>query len=341
MERIKVLIVDDDKIIINGLLSMANWEKLGFEVVATAINGKQGLARFQKHSPQVVFTDVKMPVMDGLEMIRAIKSENEFARFIILSAFGDFHYAKQALELGASYYILKEDLDPDTLPPLLEKIRMDLVAQARSAFESIQDTVLSALQGGRLNSDKTIVDIEDQFERYLDINATESGLLLLSKQLDRMISQTFERLGKSAFYAEPPYTDRDALRIWIVEQLRRIDDWKRVERQHLSPIIANAVFYIRENCCRKDFSVRAISEHVSMSEGRLSVLFKQEVGQTMKEYVTSLQVERAKSLLQQGRYRIYEIAELLGFSSPEYFGRFFTKATGSSPFRYRKEDDEV
>ena len=335
MELIKVLIVDDDRIIINGLIAMAEWKKSGFEVVATAINGKQGLDRLKEHSPQVVFTDIKMPVMDGLDMIKSFRSENTAVRFIVLSAFGEFHFAKQALELGAYSYILKDELNPGSMESLLEKLRAEIENQAISAFTAIQDVVLSYLKGAVTDLDRTAYYISQQFERYLNIRE-DYGLSVLTDSLGQMLSQAFERMGKSASYSEPTCSDRYALQEWAVEQLRRIDGWKDAKWQNLSPVVSNAVFFINENYCKKSFSVHAVSEHVSMSEGRLSVLFKRELGQTMNEFVTDLRINRAKNLLGQGRYRVYEVAEMVGYGSAEYFYRVFTKTTGYPPHKHRK-----
>lgn len=337
MERIKVIIVDDDRIILNGLTSMLDWGRFGFEVVATAINGKQGISRFQEYLPRVVFTDIKMPVMDGLAMLKAIREEDSNVRFIILSAFGEFAYAKQAIELGARFYILKEELNPTSLSAILDQTKSEIETQSISSFEAIIETVLSYVEIGVLTLDSATSKTNYYFNRYLDLHEAYS-LESLTKRIDTIFRKAYEQSGKSAYYIQPASPTRDALKQWILGQLRIVDGWRLDANRDLTPVVSNAIFIIRENFTDVDFSIRDVSERVGMSDGRLSVLFKQEIGKTMKEYITSLRVDLAKRLLKQGNYRIYEIAEKVGFTSAEYFSRVFTKIAGSPPQYYWKDD---
>jgi len=336
MEKIKVIIVDDEQIILNGLTAMLDWGRLGFEVVATAINGRQGICRFQEFSPQVVFSDIRMPVMDGLDMLKAIRIENTFARFIILSAFGEFVYAKRAMELGANAYILKEELNPASLSALLDQIRREIESQSKSTYEAIIETIISFVQIGNLSFDNAVVKIESYFSQFIDLQEAY-GLESLKKNVDAIFNKAFEQYGKSIFYyTSTAALSRDALRQWIVEQMRRVNGWRFEEKSRMTPAISNAVFFLRENYSNKELSIGMVSERVGISVGRLSVLFKQETGKTMTEYIKILRIERAKSLLRQGQYRVYEIAEKVGFTSAEYFSRVFTKVVGSPPQYYMK-----
>jgi len=337
MERIKVMIVDDDQIVLNGLITMLAWGNYGFEVVATAINGKQGINRFMVHCPEVVFTDIRMPVMDGLDMLREIRKVDEFARFYILSAFGEFDYAKQAIELGANAYILKEDLSPASLSSLLDQIKSDLETRSNIAFNMINDTVMSFIQGGDTPLASAVARIGRLLSQHMDLQE-EYGTDALLRKLGDVIEKEYLQQGKIALYSPPEVRGPVPPGVWISDQLRRIDSWRGDAFSNLPRLISNAMFYIKENYSKKDLSIGDVAEHVWISEGRLSVLFKQETGKTMKEYITELRLEHAKKLLRQGQLRIYEIADKVGFASAEYFTRVFTRTVGVAPQNYRKDE---
>ena len=95
MYRIPVMIVDDDHILLEDIISQYNWEKNGFELIGTAVNGVQALALFKERRPKIIITDIVMPVMNGIELLREIKKIDSSASVILLTSHDDFNYAKQ------------------------------------------------------------------------------------------------------------------------------------------------------------------------------------------------------------------------------------------------------
>lgn len=103
----KVVIVDDEPVIVEGLTRSIKWEKYNCEVVATAGSGEEGLALFEKIHPDIVFSDIRMPHMDGLSMIAAVRSQYPDMEISILTGFQDFEYARQAIRLGVTRFLVK------------------------------------------------------------------------------------------------------------------------------------------------------------------------------------------------------------------------------------------
>lgn len=122
----KVLIVDDEKPARETLKYLINWEKTEFRIVDDAKNGKEALDKYNLYKPELIITDIVMPIMDGLEFIRKVKMIYKRQKFIILSCHENFYYAKEAIKLGASDYLLKDLLKPDDLYELLEKVKQEL-----------------------------------------------------------------------------------------------------------------------------------------------------------------------------------------------------------------------
>lgn len=122
----RVLLVDDEEIIKIGLRSMVNWEELGFEIVGTAENGIRALEMVKQLSPDVVITDLYMPVMDGFELISRLKQMGTDCEIIVLSNYGDVDNVKKAIKLGAEDYILKVSYDQKKFKALLDHLKEKL-----------------------------------------------------------------------------------------------------------------------------------------------------------------------------------------------------------------------
>ncbi|MCF2717144.1 response regulator transcription factor [Paenibacillus sp. UKAQ_18] len=119
---IKVVIVDDEPKLRQGLQTLIPWESLGFIVTATAANGKEALGVIEEKAPDVVIVDIRMPVMDGLQLIEHLRSSGHHLHFMILSGYADFEYAKQAIKYGVFGYLVKP-VDIDEMSSSLKRIR--------------------------------------------------------------------------------------------------------------------------------------------------------------------------------------------------------------------------
>jgi two-component system response regulator YesN len=103
----KVILVDDEKQIIEGLTAIINWQKYNCMVVGAAYNGKMGIEQALLLKPDIIVTDIRMPHIEGIEMVAKIQENQPNIKFIILSGFSEFNYAKKGMELGVKHYVLK------------------------------------------------------------------------------------------------------------------------------------------------------------------------------------------------------------------------------------------
>ncbi|MBU5441328.1 helix-turn-helix domain-containing protein [Paenibacillus sp. MSJ-34] len=117
----KVLIVDDEKIVRIALKTMVAWEDYGFQLIGGASDGLAALKLIEREQPDIVITDLKMPKLDGLGLIAKLQ-ENRFpGKTIVLSNYGEYELVRKAMKLGAFDYLLKITLKPDELLELLRK----------------------------------------------------------------------------------------------------------------------------------------------------------------------------------------------------------------------------
>lgn len=118
----KVLVVDDDKLARKGLISIMDWGKYGFEVVGDVQNGRKALEFLKDNEVDIVFTDIDMPEIDGIELMKMCKKEYPEVKFVVFSMYEDFRYAQSALRLGALDYISKISFDGDECDQILELV---------------------------------------------------------------------------------------------------------------------------------------------------------------------------------------------------------------------------
>lgn len=121
----KLLIVDDEEIEREGMRNYIPWEKYGIEVVGTAWNGLDAYEQIISEKPDIVLTDISMPIMNGIELIKKTKESLFDVEFIVLSGYGEFEYTSKAMEFGVRYYILKP-CDENKISEAIHKLINDI-----------------------------------------------------------------------------------------------------------------------------------------------------------------------------------------------------------------------
>lgn len=139
MEEYRVLLADDEEEIRTGISRKIDWTALGFSLAGEASNGAEALELAEQLRPDVVLTDIKMPFMDGLELCRRLRQSLPAAKLVVFSGFDDFEYARQAVGMGVSEYILKPINAPE-LMEVLTKLReqMDRQRLERRDMETLR-----------------------------------------------------------------------------------------------------------------------------------------------------------------------------------------------------------
>ncbi len=122
---LKILIVDDEPTVRRGIMLGVDWARMDCVVVGEASNGLEGLEAVERYHPNLIITDVRMPKMDGIEMLAELRQRGCMARVILLTAYSDFAYARSALQLDADDYLLKPFRDQE-LTVAIERVRTKL-----------------------------------------------------------------------------------------------------------------------------------------------------------------------------------------------------------------------
>ena len=185
---LSVLIVEDEVYVRKGIVLTVDWAKLGCTVVGEATNGEEGLEAAKRLKPDLIITDIKMPKMDGLTMIRHLREEGVESAIVILTAYSDFSYAQQALRLGAADYLLKPFHDGE-----LEHVVENILSRNTSRSDDLADRLPALQAKGSDRSKYVSAAISYIAEHYADPDLT-IGLIAESLHISEgHLSHVFRR----------------------------------------------------------------------------------------------------------------------------------------------------
>lgn len=515
---IKVMIVDDEDIVIDDLKNLIEWEKYGFKIVTVATNGFTALNLFEKYNPELMIVDIKMPGMNGLDFCRHVLSRNVPVKILLLTAYKDFEFAKEAISIGISNYLLKHEIDEKTLLSELQKVGMELendskrlqiirnqvfekvlkgncetsklneeykyicdpygyfallVIQPDLPFPFFSNTEsLGKLPFGRIveecgieipdsvnyikfiEMEENITAVIVSLKRVYSQKMIKEELFLYASNIRKQVKQDREitiaiaitntstgveglatlykkavkTLQKHIFYGRGKIFLHDESEVSLIEDsslleefrksltdemdrddpalflssidrifntiIEKKDVWllnnvcgelvkwldklllsktvftfesfvqrnpgcteywysvnginkwfkstitdimheiKNTKTDNVSNITRQVIHYI-EKYYGEELTVERIAETLGISRVYLGQLFKKETGFTLLEYLTTYRINIAKRMLSNGSYKIYEVAEKIGYRTSQYFSEVFRKMTGMNPLDYK------
>lgn len=126
---LRVMLVDDEPLALEGLELLIDWQKEGFAVCAACGSGREALALWAEARPHLIVTDIRMADMDGMRLMERARAAGYTGAFLIVSGYGDFEYAKEAMRLGVAGYLLKP-IDPGEAAQVLERVRKEWIERA-------------------------------------------------------------------------------------------------------------------------------------------------------------------------------------------------------------------
>lgn len=174
-----IVIIDDDLNLLDGMRESIPWHELNVKWVGDAIDGREGLRIIRELTPDIVLTDINMPEMNGLDMISVLREEGFNGKFIVLSGYADFEYARQAVRLQVDDYLSKpitlnslqkvftrvlEDLDQDRMAER-EYLKMQERINRYKPYV-IKDWLISVVRGGEASYADGIAEIQDQIRKW-------------------------------------------------------------------------------------------------------------------------------------------------------------------------------
>ena len=293
---VKVFLVEDESIIRRGIRDNIAWESHGFEFVGEAGDGEYAYPLLLNTKPDILITDIKMPFMDGLELSRLVKKSLPKTRIIILSGYNEFEYAKEAIKIGISDYLLKPVTSVsllDTLKHVADEIREEqeksrLLERYFASYEKYTEfldntnytgvdrkLILDFLKLGAMEECDPFVE-----EYFAAIGENNYQSLLLRQYLTMdifyCIQEFLKGLGEGNVTISPEVTDIkripkvivsvDTTKMYLKEQFQAaIEARNSVSNDRYGSVIQSAKEYIEKNFSNGELSLNRIAAHIGVS----------------------------------------------------------------------------
>ncbi|MFP7288759.1 response regulator transcription factor [Shouchella clausii] len=291
----KVLIADDEWMIREGVKNLIPWKHYGFEVASLACNGKDALEKYKHHKPDLVIADIRMPQMDGLSLLKQIRTENEAVPFLLLSGHADFHYAQEAIGHGVDGYLLKP-LEEDELIEHLQMVFHKL-EQRKQAHVLRQQSV-------RIEQERLLLNLLEGKALPQSVDISRLGLAASRYQIFLVHAgerDALEHLAEQIPHTAVPFAkggDAGLLICHLQEGLTKSELQQWASRL-LAPMRHGAL----GKCVHK---MSAIQASYTAAKKLLSLAFYADKGSVISELPTVLQDEQlAKKPLSFYEERIY------------------------------------
>lgn len=358
----KTLIVDDREIFLLELKRMHVWgERSGFEITGKANNGKQALELLHETPYDLVITDIRMPIIDGLQLLHEIKNENLCPCVILLSEHSEFQYARQGIIFGAFDYLVKPASEKD-LVPLLKRAKKYLSAVPSNKFLSgISSEPEDDAWSYPVSEEKKIIRyFQDKdlalipfFQTTLDhiYEAMADNLikadLMIKTLYHNIIGAVYNDFTWLSNYIHIHYFEEvdyihegnsDSFKAFYVRKITYLIQFiLKLDPPIHDNTLREIITYILEHP-ESDLKLKVLAARFYINNTYLSNTFYTKTGIHFNDYVTVIKMTRAEYLFKYSEKKIYEISYQLGYKDINYFSKQFKKIYSLSPTEYRKNE---
>lgn len=335
---VKLLLADDERIIREGIERMIPFEALGLALTASCANAFEALDSMTDDMPDILLTDIKMPRMNGLELIERALTLNPSLQCIVLSGYDEFQFAQRAIKMGVREYLLKP-CSREEMEASLRRV-CGYVARERSHLSQLinirhtrVEALIQRLEQLRPAAEGVITpaQVEEAVQLWNDENFLRDAYIYLIAH-----SNMGAVAPEWAFGAlQQAYVPEEELPVHVAEGLTRILAGQVQRRAFVERMCA----YIHAHFSDPELSLQYLADHVvHMNADYIGKAFTRDTGVKLSAYLLKVRMERAKSLIAAPEeLHIYEIAEQVGFASnSQYFSQMFRKYTGMTPKEYRQ-----
>ncbi|MDP9699095.1 YesN/AraC family two-component response regulator [Paenibacillus intestini] len=368
----KVIVADDEPFMLEGWKTMIDWQGCGYELCGTATDGEEALELINHVNPDLVVTDIQMPVLDGLGLIRTMREELKYdSQIVIVTGYSEFGYAQQAIRYRVNEYVLKP-LVPEEIHELLRNLIVPLDTQrqeieiklAEEQYHAMEILDSTTDEGGMLDE----ADLEKMASRARQFIALiEAGDVTgVARSVDDML-QEIQESRAAMIWAQSAvrYIHGELLRRYSMigadQTLLQVRTWHHTESWFMgdlkklfiritetfasmaqadpgsSGLVAEAVQYLKEHY-RTKIKLQQLANHIHVNSAYLGQQFKREMGVSFSEYVHRLRIEEARRMLRRTNMKISDIAFELGYHDAEYFTEKFKALTGELPSLYKNNN---
>ncbi|MBO7748486.1 response regulator [Paenibacillus sp. MWE-103] len=353
---IRVLIVDDDKLARKGLISILPWAEHDMTVVGEAANGAKALEFMERHEVDLMFVDLSMPVMSGMELLQVARQKFPGLRSVVLSFHEEFENVQTAYRMGVLDYISKVRLESEDDEQILKRIQRQMTGEAQLPAASPRAAEPDALPapvpepaGGSLEDGQWAALEQEWRALYWLYNDAAFQRLCKGTAEAKVSFRRLEGLFVRVLSHMESVVALDAELRSDVHDVRSAIEWLRDYRQRVyarvaaSADVANttvsilkAVLFIREQASNP-VHAEDVADHVHMSRSYFSQCFKKLTGATFNEFLRQERISAAERLLCETNRSIAWVAQAVGYNDSKYFSQLFYEQTRLLPSEFRAQ----
>lgn len=396
----RLVVADDEPKIRRGIENVLNWKEFNIEIVGEAEDGEIALEVIKEKKPDIIFLDINMPFLNGLNLLQKLKDIHNNSIVIIISGYDDFSYAQKALQFNVFDYILKpvnkkkmEEIIVKAVDKLNEIKKENnhlewINKQINENINVLKKNFFSEWLNNKLSDEEVLKEME-----FFNIKFEESiGIIvvrlidklnieivdkkwnaeLLEFAVENLLEEKFKQLNIKFIFND------DKKNIVLISTIDEMIDWITItdkldmeiqkylkcnviveqanvsngilniknaylkiinsveEKKKCSHMVLLTIKYIEENYYLNDLNISNISDKLEVTSSYLSKLLKKETGLSFIDYLTNIRIKKAMYIMEDPTIKIYDVAELVGYSNQHYFCRAFKKVVGVSPTEYKR-----
>lgn len=335
----KVVLVDDEAIIRAGIAKMLPVEELPLQLTGVFSNAFDVLEYLQDEMPDILITDIKMPQMNGLEMLHKALAMFPSIQVIILSGFDEFEFARSAMKLGVKEYLLKPCAKEDLTLALrnvcaeIDQQRKNVVRsmdQRRVLIDQLTDTLITL--GRNAQNDK---QIRSGVQELLDSAANRE---VIQEAVVQLVAVVENRIPSAQWQVEIIQSLYNRGDTDVVKSVSDILKQIYPKTKGRKGFVEEMCRYTQKQYMDPDLSLQFIADHVvHMNADYIGKEFTDDVGMKFSKYLLQIRISHAKKLIAMDPHRpIYEVAMQVGYGeNQQYFTQMFKKVTNQTPKEFR------
>ena len=339
---LRVFLIDDEKLIREGMKKLLKWEEYGLQICGEATNGRDALQAILEIMPDIVLTDLRMPAMDGLTLASMLSQQVPSVEVVIITGYDEFEYAKEAVRSGVFDYLLKPVSQQELLDTML---RLKSKIQNRRVgypFEE-EEQLLQAIREN--DGEMAVHALDTMFLRFRKAMARQSEVYKICQKILTELDIAYRAVrGPKAVAVKPEPaegTEVGELEMAMREYVAKIFRFGGVDSSDL--LVEKLKRYL-ETHYQENISLKMLEDEFYFNASYISRIFKIKTGENYSDYLLRLRIEQAQKLLTSSKYSIRQISEMVGFGSSKYFSKVFKDMVGVQPITYRSEvhkDDKL
>ncbi|MEN8904880.1 MAG: response regulator [Clostridiales bacterium] len=354
----KLLIVDDDRVQRKLLIRFINNLNLNYKSIKEAENGKIALSLISEQKFDAIISDIKMPILNGIELLKEVReNHSKEIPIILVSTYSDFEYAKQGIQFNAFDYIVKP-LEKTAINNILVKLQNHLEIKNTQNIEknNIEKYLDASIEKIYTKEDEShlynlIFYKKDSLDIF--INELINKLTLFYNTNYFNIGLTLENIQKKIVNSVTEnYKFIETLDIFNFSSIKELNSINKISQEFKNNLIkiSDIIDYLHLNQKNSivlkmcEYTMKNINKHIKIedlafelnySSDHLLKTFKTKTGTTYSQYSKKLKMAKAKFLLESGLYKNYEICQLIGYKDYNHFSKVFKDYYGNSPTKYR------